>query len=103
MLRRRPLLRAAAGTAVVAGTAAAVGGRVRRRQNERWARDAEAEAYEQQSYAQPAPQPPQPAPAPAAPAMSTVEQLTQLAQLRDQGVLTDDEFASEKAKILAAS
>lgn len=102
MLRRRPLLRAAAGTAVVAGTAAAVSGRVRRRQNRRWQREAEAEAYEQQAYQQPAYQEaPAPAPAPA-PAMTTIDQLKELAVLRDQGVLTDAEFEGQKAKILAA-
>ncbi len=101
MLRRRPVLRAAAGTAVIAGTAAAVGGRVRRRQDRRWNQQAEAEAYEQQAYQQPAaPAAPAPAPAPAA-TMSAVEQLTQLAALRDQGVLTDSEFDTEKSKILA--
>lgn len=99
MLRRRPVLRAAAGTALVAGTATAVSGRVRRRQNRRWNRQAEADAYEQQAYAPPPPAPE--AAAPPAPGMSTVEQLTALAGLHDQGVLTDDEFASQKAKILA--
>lgn len=99
MLRRRPLMRAAVGTAVVAGTATAVSGRVRRRQDRRFQRQAEADAYEQQPYVDE----PAPAPAAAAPAaMSDVEQLTQLASLRDQGVLTDAEFASEKAKILGA-
>lgn len=92
---------------MVAGTAAAVGGRVRHRQNQRWQQQAEADAYEQQAYQQQAyqqPMPPAapPPPAAAAPAMSTVEQLTQLAALRDQGVLTDAEFDAEKAKILAA-
>ncbi len=108
MLRRRPIMRAAATTAVVAGTATAVSGRVRRRQDRRYNQEAEANAYEQQqAYApppqeyQPAPAAYQPPPAPA-PAMSTVEQLTQLAALRDQGVLTDAEFQSQKAKILAS-
>lgn len=102
MLRRRPVLRAAAGTAVVAGTAAAVGGGVRHRQNQRWQQQEEAEAYEQMA-AQPPPPAPAPAPAPAAPSapgMSRVEQLKELAALHDQGVLTDTEFESEKAKIL---
>lgn len=95
MLRRRPVLRAAAGTAVVAGTAAAVGGRVRHRQNKRWQEQSDAGAYEQQIQ-----QPPPPPGQPAAPAMSAVEQLTELAALRDQGVVTDAEFDAEKAKIL---
>jgi len=102
MLRRRPVLRAAAGTAVVAGTAAAVGGRVRHRQNARWEEQAEAQAYQQQAYEQPPAAPAPPPPAAPAPAMTTVEQLKELAELRDQGVLTDAEFDSQKAKILAA-
>ena len=104
MLRRRPLMRAAVGTAVVAGTATAVSGRVRRRQDRRYQIQAEAAAYEQQQYAQPmveqAPAPPPPAAA--APAMSTVEQLKELAALHADGVLTDSEFEAEKAKILAS-
>lgn len=104
MLRRRPLMRAAVGTAVVAGTATAVSGRVRRRQDRRYQTQAEAAAYEQQQYAQPmveqAPAPPPPAAA--APAMSTVEQLKELAALHADGVLTDSEFEAEKAKILAS-
>ena len=108
MLRRRPLMRAAVGTAVVAGTATAVSGRVRRRQDRRYQTQAEAEAYEQQQcapqqqYAQPVMEAP-PAPGPAAvPTMSTVEQLKELAALHAGGVLTDAEFATEKAKILAS-
>ena len=109
MLRRRPLMRAAVGTAVVAGTATAVSGRVRRRQDARYQTQAEAQAYQQQQYAQqqyaqpqyeqPAPAAPPPA---AAPAMTTVEQLKELAALHADGVLTDAEFEAEKAKILAS-
>lgn len=100
--RRRPLMRAAVGTAVVAGTATAVAGGVRRRQNRRYQQQADAEAYEQQAYApEPAYAPAPPPPAPVAPALSSVEQLTQLAGLHEQGVLTDAEFEAEKAKILA--
>ena len=109
MLRRRPIMRAAVGTAVVAGTATAVSGRVRRRQDRRYQTQAEAAAYEQQQYAEqqyaqpvveqaPAPPPP----AAAAPAMTTVEQLKELAALHADGVLTDSEFEAEKAKILAS-
>ncbi len=98
MLRRRPVMRAAARTAVVAGTATAVSGRVRRRQERRYGGPADAGAPEQQQYAQPAPQA---APAPAAATATPVEQLQQLAALRDQGVVTDAEFETEKAKILA--
>jgi hypothetical protein len=96
-LRRRPLARAVVGTAVVAGTA----GAVRHRQDQRWQQKAEAEAYEQQMAQQPyEAAPPAPAAPPPAPALSNVEQLQQLATLRNQGVLTDAEFESEKAKIL---
>ena len=106
MLRRRPLMRAAVGTAVVAGTATAVSGRVRRRQDRRYQDQAEAQAYEQQQYAQPqyaqpvAEAPPAPPPA-AAPGMTEVEQLSQLADLHASGALTDAEFAAAKAKILS--
>jgi len=88
------LLRGVARTAVVAGTATAVSNRVSRRQADRWA---------QQGYydePEPAPAPP-PAPA-AAPAPDPIEQLKQLAALKDQGILTDEEFAAQKAKILAS-
>ncbi len=73
------LLRGIGRTAAIAGTATAVGGRVRRRQERRWA---EGEA---------------PAQAP-----STIEQLKQLGELKDQGVLTEEEFAAQKAKLLAS-
>jgi len=84
------LLRGVARTAVVAGTATAVSGRVSRRQSERWA-------------AQEAPPPPQaaPAPAPAAPAAeSTIDQLKELGELKSQGVITEEEFAVQKTKLL---
>ena len=102
------LLRGVARTAVVAGTATAVSGRVARRQAERYAdRDAQIyaqrdQAYEQQRYGQQA-SAPQGYEQPAAAAKDDViEQLTQLAGLRDQGVLTDEEFAAQKARILSA-
>jgi hypothetical protein len=86
------LLRGMARTAVVAGTATAVSNRVSRRQGERW-------AAQDASYAsEPAPAAP---PAPAASAPDPIAQLKELAALRDQGVLTDDEFAAQKAKLLA--
>jgi hypothetical protein len=89
------LLRGMARTAVVAGTASAVSGRVQRRQNQRWAQQ-DAGPYEpQQQYAQPPPAAPAPAPA-----EDRVQQLKDLAALKEQGVLTDQEFASEKARIL---
>ena len=85
------LLRGAARVAVVAGTATAVSNRVSRRQANRWAAE-EQQQYEQQAAA---------APPPAAEQPDQFEQLKQLAQLHDQGILTDDEFAAQKAKILA--
>ncbi len=88
------LMRGVARTAVVAGTATAVSNRVSRRQANRWAGQ-----EEQQYYEQPAPAP-APPPPPAAP--DTVTQLKQLAELKDQGILTDAEFEAQKAKILAA-
>lgn len=97
------LLRGVARTAVVAGTASAVNGRVQRRQAAKFAeKDAQVAArqdaaYQQQAYAQ-APPPPPPA---AAPATDVVTQLKALAELKDQGILTEEEFAAQKAKILA--
>ena len=84
------LLRMAARTAVVAGTATAVSGRVARRQNERYAAEDQA-AYDQQAAQQQA--------APAPQADSTAD-LQNLANLHAQGVLTDEEFAAAKAKLL---
>ena len=84
------LIRGVARTAVVAGTATAVSGRVARRQGQRWAQQ------EQGQYAEQAP-PPAPA---AAPAADPIAQLKELGELRDQGVLTEAEFAAQKAKIL---
>jgi hypothetical protein len=80
-------------TAVVAGTATAVSNRVSRRQANRWAQQ---DAYGS-GYQEPAPAPP---PAPAAPAADPIEQLKQLGALHQQGVLTDEEFAAQKAKLL---
>jgi hypothetical protein len=101
------LLRGIARTAVVAGTATAVSGRVSRRQAERYAdRDAQIyaereQAYEQQMQPQMPPQ--QAAPAPAASSTdSVIEQLKELGELREQGVLTEDEFAAQKARILGS-
>ena len=85
------LLRMAARTAVVAGTATAVSGRVQRRQAAKW------DAQEQQQYAQ---EPQQYAPAPAQAEDDATTQLQNLAALHTQGVLTDEEFAAAKAKIL---
>jgi Short C-terminal domain len=91
------LLRGMARTAVVAGTATAVSNRVSRRQAERW----QQQGY---GYDEPAP-PPQPAPAaPAAAAASDpIEQLKELAELKRDGILTEQEFAAQKARILGSA
>jgi hypothetical protein len=89
-------------TAVVAGTASAVSGRVQRRQARRWGQQEAEQAPQQEQYA---PEPQQqyaPPPPPAAPAVDPIQQLKELADLKQQGVLTDDEFAVQKSKILAA-
>ena len=88
------LLRGMARTAVIAGTATSVSNRVSRRQANRWAAQ-DAQEYPQEQYA-----PPPPAPAPAA--EDRVEQLKDLADLKQQGVLTEEEFAAEKARILGS-
>ena len=91
------LLRGVARTAVVAGTATAVSNRVSRRQAERWARQG---AYDQPAYQEP---PPQYAAAPEpAPQQDMVRQLKDLAALKDQGILTEEEFAAQKARILGS-
>ena len=84
------LVRMAARTAVVAGTATAVSGRVARRQNEKWAAQDQAQ-YDQQMAQQQAA-------APAEPDQNA--ELQNLANLHAQGVLTDEEFAAAKAKVL---
>jgi hypothetical protein len=86
-----PLLRGVARTAVIAGTATHVSNNVSRRQGERWQRK------EEEQYAAQAPQaPPPPA------EVDSVTRLKELASLRDQGILTEEEFAAQKAKVLAA-
>jgi hypothetical protein len=93
-----PLLRGMARTAVVAGTATAVSNRVSRRQANRWAQQEEvAPAY---MAAQPPPQYYEQAPPPPAAGPDPIEQLKELGQLHEQGILTDEEFAAQKAKIL---
>lgn len=89
-------------TAVVAGTATAVSGRVQRRQAERLAdRDAQIYAERDRAYEDEMQPAPAAAPPPAEPAEGDVTaQLKQLAQLKRQGILTDDEFAAQKARIL---
>ncbi len=95
------LIRGVARTAVVAGTATAVSGRVQRRQAERFAeRDAQIYADRQAAYQQHAAAPPPTAPA-ASPDDDVVAKLERLADLRAQGLLTDDEFLAAKAKALS--
>jgi predicted Zn-dependent peptidase len=89
--RRGPgLVRAAATTAVVAGTA----GAVRHRQDQKYAAQDQA-AYDQQMAAQAAAAPP-----PAAAEPDYAAELEQLAQLKNQGILTDEEFEAKKKQIL---
>jgi Short C-terminal domain len=94
------LLRGIARTAVVAGTATAVSGRVQRRQAEKYAdRDAQIYADREQAYEQQT----QPETADRAPTETDViAQLQQLGKLRDDGVLTEEEFAAQKARILGS-
>ncbi|MGV9711417.1 SHOCT domain-containing protein [Gordonia sp. NPDC003424] len=106
------LIRAAARTAVIAGTATSVSNRVSRRQGRRWAeQEAQQEAHYAQKYAPPPQQqyapPPQqqyaaPAAAPAGGADDRISQLQKLAELKSQGILSDQEFAAEKARILGS-
>ena len=84
------LVRMAARTAVVAGTATAVSGRVQRRQAARYDQQ-DAQQYQEQ---------PQQAQAPPEPEDDSTAKLQNLAQLHTQGVLTDEEFAAAKAKLL---
>jgi hypothetical protein len=93
-----PLLRGIARTAVVAGTASAVSGRVQRRQQRKWsAQEAPADPGSGRGYQEPAaPVPEQRAPSTA----DTIEQLKSLGELKAQGVLTEAEFAVQKEKIL---
>ncbi|MFF4399552.1 SHOCT domain-containing protein [Streptomyces sp. NPDC001480] len=96
------LLRGVARTAVVAGTATAVSNRVSRRQAGRWAQ----QDYEWQAAAQQAAAPPPAAPPPAVSQPVTddmtdkIDQLKQLADLKAQGVLTEEEFEAQKRRVL---
>jgi hypothetical protein len=91
------LLRTVGRTAAIAGTATAVSGRVQRRQANKWN---EQEAAQAPPEAAPAPVAAAPAAAPAA-GESMIDQLKELAELKSQGILTEDEFAAQKAKLLA--
>jgi hypothetical protein len=119
------LLGMMARTAVVAGTATAVSGRVARRQQGRYQQKADAEAYQQEQQApepqyeqappqyqqappqyapQPQPQyapPPAPAAAPAPGAEPNLaDEIQRLSTLKDQGILSEDEFSAAKSKLL---
>jgi hypothetical protein len=104
IMRRRPLLRAAA----VGGTAYMAGKSVSRRQTEQQYADADQEAriaaLEQQQAATAYVPPPSPPPAPQAPVAaaqpSVADQLSRLIELHQQGALTDAEFAAAKASVL---
>jgi Short C-terminal domain len=100
------LLGGLARTAVAAGTWTAVSNRVSRRQANRWAEQDQAQAYQQQpayeqqpAYQQPAYQ--QPAAAAGGGGRDRIQQLKDLADLKAQGVLTEEEFATQKARLLA--
>ena len=95
------LLRTVARTAVIAGTATTVSNRVSRRQAGRWAEKDQQQQdqyppddQQQQQYAAPPPAPP------ADPMQDKLDQLKQLGELKEQGVLSDEEFQQQKAKIL---
>lgn len=95
------LIRGVARTAAIAGTATAVSNLVSRRQATRWANQATEQVPVQQVPVQQAPvAPPAPAPASMDEKIEQLTQLTQLGKLRDAGVLTDEEFAAQKAKLL---
>jgi membrane protease subunit (stomatin/prohibitin family) len=95
-MMRRPLLRTVGRTAVIAGTATAVAGGVNRHQQQKAANQ------QQQAAAQQAAAVPAAAPAAAEPdSDDLVNKLKELANLKDQGILTDAEFDAQKAKILA--
>ncbi|GAA1827815.1 SHOCT domain-containing protein [Agromyces salentinus] len=118
---RPGLIGMAARTAVVAGTATAVSGGVQRRQQARYDQQADAQAYQQQQQqaqidaaAQQAAQqqayaqqqylqqtPPPPAPAAPAAGVDIVAELQKLGALKEQGILSDEEFAAAKAKLLS--
>jgi hypothetical protein len=89
------LLRGLVRTAAVSATATAVSNRVSRRQAERWSQEEQAAPYYDE------PEPTYAAPA-AAPAADPIQQLKELAALKQQGILTEEEFATQKARILGS-
>jgi hypothetical protein len=80
------------------GAAKSVAGHVQQHQKRRFGRHEEPGEQEPQQE----PADPQPAPPPAAPAVDPIQRLKDLADLKSQGIITDDEFAAQKARILAA-
>jgi hypothetical protein len=84
------LIRGVARVAAISGTATAVSNRVSRRLAEKW--------QEQEAPVQPAQRVVAAAPA----QESTIDQLKELGELKSQGVLTEEEFAAQKAKILGS-
>ena len=93
MMRRRPVMRTVGRTAVIAGTATVVAGGVNRHQQNKYAQQ-DAAAAAQQGAAPP--------PVEAAPdSDELINKLKELANLKDQGILTEAEFNDQKAKILA--
>src|SRR4029453_7641897 len=96
------LLRGVARTAVVAGTATAVSNRVSRRQANRWASQ-DQQSYEEQAYQQQQQQAyAAPPPAPADDMDAKLAQLKELGELKSQGVLSEEEFAAQKQRILGS-
>ena len=85
------IMRRVARTAVIAGTATAVSNRVSRRQANKWS-EQEAAAQPQQMYVEPPPA-----------EVDPMVRLKELADLKEQGILTEAEFTAEKAKILATT
>jgi len=92
-----PLLRTVGRTAVIAGTASSVSGRVNRRQQRKWSEQEQQQTAQQQTAATP---PPAAAPVEEVSMDDKVEQLKKLAELRDAGIITEQEFGAQKAKIL---
>ena len=96
------LLRTVGRTAAIAGTATAVSNRVSRRQANRWQDQADAQAYQEQQMAAAQAPPPPPPPAAAPSQEDTLTQLKELGELKASGVLTEEEFEAQKAKILGS-
>ena len=94
------LLRGVARVAVVAGTATAVSNRVSRRQAGRWAAKDQPQEQDQEQYPPEQQQDAGPPPPAADPMQDRLAQLKQLGELKESGVLSDEEFQQQKAKIL---